>query len=129
MPPSRLSAPPHERLEAWKACHELAVIVYRSTARWPASERYGLVSQLRRASTAAAASLVEGASRTGGRDLKRFAELARGAIAEAGYLLTLARDVGLIREDEFALLNEFVQRAGMLVGGLHRALRHQAASG
>lgn len=125
MPVPRPAAPPHERLEAWKACHELALVVYRSTARWPTTERYGLVAQIRRAAIASAASLVEGTARTGGREMKRFTELARGSLAETEYLLTLALDVGLIKKEEFTLLHEFVQRAGMLVGGLHRALRRR----
>jgi four helix bundle protein len=127
MPVPRPTAPPHERLEAWKACHELSLVVHRSTARWPASERYGLTLQIRRAAISAAANLVEGTARTGGREMKRFTEIARGSLAETEYLLTLAHDLGLIRKEEYTLLHEFVARAGMLVGGLHRALRRRVA--
>jgi four helix bundle protein len=119
------TGPPYERLEAWRACHELAVAVYRSTTRWPASERYGLVDQARRAAYSAAANLVEGSGRAGARELKRFVAISLGSLAELEYLVVLARDVGLIDATERTILAGLIGRAGQLTGGLHRALRRR----
>ena len=51
---------PYERLKAWEACHALWLAVYHATKRWPVEERFGLSSQIRRASLSAAANIVEG---------------------------------------------------------------------
>ncbi len=115
--------PPYERLEAWKACHELALLMYRASRGWPASERFGLTSQARRAAYSAAANLVEGSARTGARELTRFVAIALGSLAELEYLVLLARDTGVIDADEWRLLTGHIARAGQLTGGLHRALR------
>src|SRR6266540_1716629 len=40
---------PYERFDAWHACYALTLATYRITARFPSHERYGLVSQMRRA--------------------------------------------------------------------------------
>lgn len=119
--------PPYERLDAWRACHELSLVVYRSTRNWSASERYGLIAQVRRAAVSASANLVEGASRTGSKELKRFVEIALGSLAELEYLLMLASEIGLIDSDEHSLLRGFVGGAGQLTGGLHRALRRRVS--
>ncbi len=125
--PTKSSAPPYESLEAWKACHELAVAVYRASRVWPPEERYGLTSQLRRAAISSAANLAEGSGRSGWKELRRFVEISRASLTEVEYLLTLCRDVGMIHGEDFQLLHGFVFRAGQLVGGLHRALRRRGA--
>lgn len=125
--PKQPDGPPYERLEAWKACHELAVLVYRATMTWPRDERYGLVSQARRAASSAAANLVEGSARRGTRELARFTSIALGSLSEIEYLILLARDAGIIGVDEWRLLAGHVARAGQLTGGLHRALRRSRA--
>jgi four helix bundle protein len=121
------SSRPYERLDAWQACHELALVVYRSTRKWPAEERYSLVAQVRRAAVSAATNIAEGTARRGTRELKRFVEIALGSLNELEYLLTLAGEVGVIEAEEQRLLLGFVGRAGQLTGGLHRALRKRAS--
>jgi four helix bundle protein len=38
---------PYERLDAWNACHEVVLAIYRATKAFPKDEQYGLASQLR----------------------------------------------------------------------------------
>ncbi len=63
---------PFERLEVWQRAVDLAVVVYRSTASFPAEERFGLTSQLRRAAVSISANIAEGNSKTSGKDAIRF---------------------------------------------------------
>ena len=125
MPTSPPAEPPYERLDAWRASHELALVIFRSTRNWPASERFGLIQQVRGASCQAAVSLMDVAARSGGRERERCLQQSLGAIAAVGYLILLARDVGVIDADEWQLLNGFATRAGQLTGGLYRAVRKQ----
>src|SRR5574338_734837 len=88
----------YEKLLAWQRARELVLVVYRSTASWPADERYGLTGQLRRAAVSVAANIAEGSAKQGPREFRRFLDIAIGSLAEIGCLLTLARDLELLSE-------------------------------
>jgi len=51
---------PHENLELWKKAIEFVVSVYRVTDRFPKEEKFGLTSQLRRASVSIVANILKG---------------------------------------------------------------------
>ena len=91
---------PHEKLKAWVACHELALVVYRCTREWPSVERFGLTAQVRRAGYSAAANVVEGAAKRGLREFRRHLDIALESLAEVGYALRLARDLGYLRREQ-----------------------------
>ena len=76
---------PYERLHAWRECHALALAVYRATKGFPAEERYGLTSQMRRAGFSAAVNIVEGSARRGPREFRRFLDIALSSLTEVGY--------------------------------------------
>ena len=84
------------KLKVWKAAQHLTLLIYRSTARFPDSERYGLTSQMRRAANSISANLAEGCGRTGDREQARFARIAAGSAAELESHLFLARRLRLL---------------------------------
>ena len=90
-----------EDLRTWKEGHALAVEVYRLTKTWPADERYGLISQIRRAAASIPTNIAEGMGRGSAKDLMRFLTVARGSTQEVIYQLLLARDLGYIVTDEY----------------------------
>jgi four helix bundle protein len=112
----------HERLKAWELCHELVLEVYRQTERWPTQERYGLTSQIRRASVSAAANIAEGAAKHGSRELRRYVDIALGSLAETAYLLKLSKDLGVLPPDAWQDLDELRRRAGGLTWRLSQSL-------
>lgn len=112
----------HERLEVWKLAHELTLSVYRSTATWPTTEKYGLTAQIRRAAAAIPTNLAEGAAKHGPREFRRFADIALGSIAEVAYLLLLAKDLGMLAEPDYSRLDTLRKRTGGLTWRLVRAL-------
>ena len=60
------------QLETWQEAHKLVLLVYRTTTDFPKEERYGLTSQMRRASVSVPANVAEGFKRTSIRDKTRF---------------------------------------------------------
>ena len=84
----------YERFAPWQAAHRLALTVYGHTRKWPSDERFGLVSQARRAAVSVASNIVEGSSRRGTKEFRHFLDISFASLAEVGYQLRLARDLG-----------------------------------
>jgi len=68
-----------EKLEVWHKSIELADLVYMLTRTFPAGERFGLTTQLRRAAVSISSNLAEGCSRRSKADFRRFIEIAVGS--------------------------------------------------
>ena len=118
----------HERLEAWRSAHRLALEVYNATDRWPRSEMYGLTSQARRAVISIPANIAEGAARRGPREFARYLNISLGSLAELNYLLVFSRDRGLCDEAEWRDLESLRDQTGKLVYGLYRRVRRAIPS-
>src|ERR1043166_7925675 len=95
---------PYERLKAWETAHQLVLAVYRETRGWPSEERFGLTAQARRAAVSVTSNLAEGSARLGGRELRRFADIGVGSLAELSNLLRIARDLRYISEERWKAL-------------------------
>jgi len=108
----------YRRLKAWQVAYRLALAVYRATDGYPAAERYGLVSQSRRAAVSVAANIAEGAGRGGGGEFTRFLWIARGSLMELGTELSLARDLGMLRVDSAEELLSMLDETGRILMGL-----------
>jgi four helix bundle protein len=96
--------------------------VYRTSQRWPVEERYGLTAQLRRAVSSAPTNIAEGAGKRGTREYRRYLDIALGSLAEAAYLLMLARDLGFLSVADWEILDRLRRRAGGLTWRLARAV-------
>jgi len=83
-------------LKVWRKSHDLALAVYRATADYPDSERYGLVRQLRRAA--------EGSSRGTDSDFRRFLYMALGSLSEVECQLILSKDLSILAPELFERL-------------------------
>ena len=112
----------YERFEAWRAARLLVAEVYRATAAWPASERFGLTAQARRAAVSVAVNIAEGATRRGAREFRRFLDQARGSHSELRCLLQLAGDIGLRANEPNCEFEEHLDTAGRLLWGLYASM-------
>ena len=92
----------HEKLSVFQKSDELAVLVYRLTTRFPAEERFGMTSQLRRAAVSIPTNIVEGCARETERDYLRFLDIALGSASELAYLLQLSGRLKMTLEAETA---------------------------
>jgi four helix bundle protein len=90
----RSPAKSFEDLEVWQIAHQLTLSVYRFSANLPKSEKYGLISQIRRAAVSVSANIAEGFKKRGVRDKARFYNIAQGSLEECRYYLILIRDLG-----------------------------------
>lgn len=110
----------HKKLRVWKAGIEFVKEIYLITESFPDREKYGLVSQLRRASVSVPSNISEGASRISGTERKRFYEIARSSLVEADTQIELSIQLGLISRNECEKLAE---RANMIFAMLSNMIK------
>jgi four helix bundle protein len=105
-------------LVAWQEGHALVLRIYICTKLFPADERFGLVSQMRRASVSITSNIAEGFGRRTNPDKRQFYTIAVGSIAELQSQLYIARDLGFLQEAESASLQNDAEKVYRLVNGL-----------
>ena len=105
----------HKELDVWKKGMDLVEAVYSFSKVLPASENYGLTSQIRRASVSIPSNIAEGAARKGDKELLQFINIAIGSLAEVETQYLLIIRLKLAEEDDnlLKLLNEEKQ---LLIG-------------
>jgi four helix bundle protein len=85
-----------QRLKVWQKSMDLVEISYRLSSRLPPDERFGLTSQIRRASTSIPANIAEGFGRWNARDFARFAAIASGSLRELETHLIIVQRLGYL---------------------------------
>jgi len=101
---------------------ELAAGIYRLTDAMPASERYGLTSQIRRAATSIPANLAEGHSRPA-QAYRNHVNIAIGSQAELETLIELACRLNFVASEQVTPLAPTLSQTGRMLKGLARALK------
>ena len=109
-------------LTVWQRAHELTLETYRLTEKFPRSEQFGIVSQLRRAAASVSANIAEGFGRRTTKELLRCLQISRGELEETRYFFILSRDLGHISATEFEGLNSRCDSVGLLINALGRSL-------
>ena len=111
----------HHELVAWQVSVELVGDLYRLTETFPATETYGLASQIRRAAISVPSNIAEGAARTTKRDSAHYLAMARGSLSEIDTQLTIAKQLNYIDNDEE--VQQKLDRIFGLIGGLLKSIR------
>lgn len=108
----------YKNIKAYQCADKLAIEIYKITKSFPKDEIYGLTSQLRRAAVSVATNIVEGASRKHNRDYLHFLYISRGSVAETEYLLYLANQLTLLKNEEYKRINILREEVAKVLFGL-----------
>jgi four helix bundle protein len=109
-------------LQVWQKRMQLAQGVYRLTAKFPADERYGLVSQVRRASVSVPSNIAEGQARQGTKEFLFFLSHASGSLAELETQLILAERLGFCAGSDLEQLQSLTYELQKMLTGLRGSL-------
>jgi four helix bundle protein len=107
--------------EVWQNSKELVILLYQLTMNFPDTEKFGLISQIRRAAVSIPANIAEGAGRRTEKDFRSFLYVSLGSAFELETLIELSFDLGFIDKDNYngitekinhvqRQLNSFIQR-------------------
>src|SRR5271166_2134564 len=104
----------YKELDVWKKSIALTTEVYKLTIQFPDTERYGLTSQIRRASTSIAANIAEGWGRGSTGEYIQFLTVARGSLLELETHLIIARNLRFLTPEEFGAASKPVEDIGKM---------------
>jgi four helix bundle protein len=107
------------KLLVWQKAHQLVLLVYKLTDKFPKHELFGLKSQMQRATVSVPANVAEGYAAGGKGQFKRYLDIAQGSFAETGYYLILAQDLTYSTSSEYEQAESLRAETGFL---LHRLL-------
>ena len=108
-------------LLVWQKSYALTIKIYKVTEKFPKSEIYGLVSQMRRAAISVPANIAEGYERQYNKEYIQFLTVARGSLGELETYLLLAKDLNYITRGTFEELEQSRKEVIKLLQGLIRS--------
>jgi len=110
----------HKNLLVWKRSIELVTEIYIQTNKFPDNEKFGLISQLRRAAISIPSNFAEGASRSSKKERVRFYEISRSSLVELDTQIEISKRLGFINYNDlentskksnevFVMLNKMIK--------------------
>ncbi|MCB0262834.1 MAG: four helix bundle protein [Calditrichaeota bacterium] len=105
----------YRELIVWQKSIVLAEKIYKITRSYPAEEKYGMISQMRRSATSVPANIAEGQARRSTGEFLQSLGIARGSLAELETFLILSERLGfLVKTNSELLLNDCAEINKML---------------
>ncbi len=111
-----------EKLKVWHKAIDIADLIYRVTGSFPADERFGLTSQIRRAAVSVSSNIAEGSSRSSQADYARFVEIATGSLFEVVSQSVIAKRRSYLSESEYRQVYQDALEICRMLSGLRLSL-------
>lgn len=109
---------PHQELEVWKRSFEFVKFSYKITSKFPDDEKFGLISQIRRAAVSVPVNIAEGAARKSKKEFVQFLHISLGSASELDTLLMLSNDLNFIDNIAFEKMNSELHIIYKMLRGL-----------
>jgi len=114
---------PHHKLALWNKSIDFVTEIYKLTAAFPETEKYGLTSQLRRAAISIASNISEGAARESKKEFLNFLSIAQGSASEIETQLIISNKLGYADKGELNKMFDSVNAISKMITGLKKSLR------
>jgi len=112
-------------LLVWRKGIDLVKEIYRLTRPFPTDERFGLVSQMRRAAVSVPSNIAEGQARRTTGEFVQFVSQAEGSLAELDTQLIIAAELGYAKSAQVSPAMDLVSELKRMLNALRRALLKQ----
>ena len=110
-----------EKLECWQQARQLAVWIYNATKAFPPEEKFGIISQMRRAAISIASNIAEGTSRKTAKDQSHFSTISYSSTIELLNDLIIANDLKFLNDEEYLKGREKIEKQTLLIAGLRKS--------
>jgi four helix bundle protein len=108
----------HQKLDVYQASNSIVLECYRLSRSLPSDEKFGMISQIRRAALSVHLNVAEGCSRKSEAERKRFYEIARGSVIEIDAALDIAKELHYLDTVSVENLGNQMIRCFKLLTGL-----------
>jgi four helix bundle protein len=116
---------PHKKLEAWKKAIALTTKIYKLTDQLSEAEKFGLVSQMRRAAVSVASNIAEGAARNTKKEFIQFLFTAQGSLSELDTQIIICKELGYVSDKDSESIDQEMGEESKLIAGLIKYLRKE----
>ncbi len=113
----------HKELKVYQKAMDLVTQIYQVTKSFPAEEKYGLTSQIRRAAISIPSNIAEGSARKSTKEYIQFLYHSLGSAAEIETQLDLSKRLGFI--DNIEPINKSNSEIIYMLTGLIKSLKHK----
>ena len=110
-----------EKLECWQQARHLAVWVYSATKNFPTEEKFGMISQMRRAAISIASNIAEGTSRKTAKDQSHFSTISYSSTIELLNDLIIANDLKFLTDGQYMEGRDKIEKQTLLIAGLRKS--------
>ena len=114
-----------KELKVWQKSYQLCLDVYKVTKGFPKEEKYGLTSQIRRASVSIPSNIAEGYGRRTTPDYVRSLYVAYGSICELETQIMLCGDLTYIEEENLRGIQNDIREVERMLKALIRSLENK----
>ena len=90
----------HKDLDVWTEAITLVTEIYKLTANYPDSERFGLMSQMRRAAVSVPSNIAEGTARSTNKEYIHFLNISLGSLAELETQILISQNLKFLSSTE-----------------------------
>jgi four helix bundle protein len=111
-----------EKLDVWQNARQFVKLIYEKTNNFPSSEKFGLISQIRRATLSISANIAEGVSRQSDKEKARFISISFGSAIEVLNFLILSNDLGYISDVEYISFRRSLEKITNQLNSFHNKL-------
>ena len=113
----------YKDLDVYNKSYDLALSIYKFSETLPNDERYGMISQLKRASLSVPMNIAEGyGKQSTSSELIRFLQMAKGSCNEMQVLIELCRDLGYVSSIWHSEMIEGYDEIAKMINGLMKKL-------
>lgn len=109
-----------EKLEVWKESKKLTKIIYQITSRYPENEKFGLTSQLRRASISVCSNLAERSARITPKDKAHFSTMAYSSLIEVLNQIIISYELDFIDESDYLNFRNLIESLSNKINSLRK---------
>ena len=102
-------------LIVWQKSHQLVLTIYNITDTYPTAEKFGLISQMRRAAVSIPCNIVEGFRRRTIKDGLNFYNIAQSSLEELRYQVILSLDLGFINGLQSNSINQQLEEVSKML--------------
>ncbi len=113
----------YKDLIAWQKAVALVSDIYKVTESFPESEKFGMLSQLRRAAVSVPANIAEGWGRENTKNYLQFLRISRASLYEVETLLIIANNLEYLTENKKQEMFDKTEEVAKIINGLIKSLK------